>query len=116
MQPLHDRIEARRIGRHAWKYVLWILALSVGTCQGARQQHAEAAPQEKLATQDSLSVQVVRADDVPVRAGEDFNFTFKLDRAPTFSEGGIEYVISGPGGKPTWGVGVSLVAGEQECK
>jgi hypothetical protein len=116
MQLLHGRIEAKRTGWRAWKHALWIVALSVGTCQASPQQHAEAVPQEKLTTQDSLSVQVVKADDVPVRAGEDFNFTFKLDKAPTFSEGGIEYLISGPGGKPTWGAGVPLVAGEQECK
>jgi hypothetical protein len=116
MQPPQAKTEAKRTGRRTWKHALWILGFSAGICQGAPQQHAEAVPQEKLTTQDSLSVQVVKADDVPVRAGEDFNFTFKLDKAPTFSEGAIEYLISGPGGKPTYGVGVSLVIGEQECK
>jgi hypothetical protein len=72
--------------------------------------------QETLSTSDSLSVQVVRFDDVPVKAGDVFNFTFKLDSAPNFPGFGVVYVISGPGGMPTLQTSASCIPGEQECK
>jgi hypothetical protein len=93
---------------------LWMLALSVGVCHGRPQQKEQAAPQENLTTQDSVSVQAIKTDDVPVKAGEDFNFTFVLDQAPTFSGGGILYVISFPGGSIH--TSAPIVPGERECK
>lgn len=93
-----------------------ILLFSVSTETSLAQKHEEVTAQEDLRTQDSLSVQVVKFDDVPVRAGESFSFTFVLDKAPTVTGGGIMYVVSGPGGAIRIQTSANLVAGERECR
>ena len=98
----------------AYRCALWMLLLSAGVCRALPQQPGQGAPQENLTTHDSLSVQAVKADDVPVKAGEDFNFTFVLNRVPTFSGGGILYRISFAGGNVQ--TSVPIVPGERECK
>jgi hypothetical protein len=100
----------------AYRYALWILLLLLAVvCRALPQQRQQATPQENLTTQDSLSVQVVKADDVPVKAGEDFSFSFLLNREPT-GAGGIMYVISPPDGKPGIQTSANFVSGERECK
>jgi hypothetical protein len=100
-----------------YRCALWMLALSASVCHALPQQHEQAAPpQENLTTEDSLSVRVVKADDYPVKAGTDFNFSFLLDKAPNFSGGGIMYVLSPPGGKPGIQTSANLIPGERECK
>src|ERR1035437_6633608 len=114
MQLLWVRTEIRQARMRIYSCALWMLALSVGVCHGRPQQKEQAAPQENLTTQDSVSVQAIKTDDVPVKAGEDLNFTFVLDQAPTFSGGGILYVISFPGGSIH--TSAPIVPGERECK
>jgi hypothetical protein len=92
-----------------------MLLLSAGVCRALPQKHQQAAPQENLTTQDSLSVQVVKADDVPVKAGEDFNFSFLLNKEPT-GAGGILYVLSPPDGRPGIQTSANFAPGERECK
>jgi hypothetical protein len=102
--------------KQIYRYALWGLVLTAGVCRVLAQQRQEAAPQENLATRDSLSVQVIKIDDVPVKAGEDFNFSFLLDKAPTASGGGIMYIISPPDGRPGIQTSANLIPGERECK
>jgi hypothetical protein len=76
----------------------WVLVISATFCAGVPQKHEQASVQENLSVQDSLSVNVVKADDVPVRAGEDLTFTVTLDKPPNFKGSGLLYQIAGPGG------------------
>jgi hypothetical protein len=115
MHLLWARAETKKTKTRICERALWILVLSAGVCHGLPQQHEQVALQENLTTQDSLSVQVVKADDVRVKAGETFNFTFVLDKAPTLSAGSILYII-GPEGTPNIQSSVPLIAGERECK
>ncbi len=93
-----------------------MLAVTSAACTGLAQKHEQVTVQENLSTSDSLSVQVVKFDDVPVKAGDIFNFTFKLDSAPNFPGFGVVYVISGPGGIPSIQTSAACIPGEQECQ
>jgi hypothetical protein len=115
MQTLPVRVEIN-IRTQIYRYALWILVLSAGVCRALPQQHEQAAPQESLTIQDSLSVRVIKFDDVPIKAGEDFNFSFLLDEVPTFSGGGVMYVISPPDGRPGIQTSATVIPGERECK
>ena len=115
MKPVGVRIETKH-KTQIYGCALWMLALSAGVCRALPQQHEQAAPQENLTIQTGVSVQVVKITDVPVKAGENFNFSFLLDKAPTFSGGAILYTISPPGDKPGIQTGAVLIPGERECK
>jgi len=66
-------------------------------CAGAPQKHEQAQAQENPSTQDSVSVNSVKADDVSVRAGEDLTFTVTIDNPPKFDGDDVMYRIIGPG-------------------
>jgi hypothetical protein len=77
------RIEIKQKSQ-VYRCAVWMLVLFAGVCRALAQQHEQAAPQENLTIQDSISVQVIKFDDVPVKAGEDFNFSFLLNRVRPF--------------------------------
>src|SRR5664279_2247302 len=81
--------------RYIFRWSAWLLAMSATVCPGLPQKQEQASIQEKLSVQDSISVNVVRADDALVKAGEDFNCTVTLDKVPNF-KGGLQYTIAGP--------------------
>jgi len=83
----------------AARWPVWLLAMSATVCAGAHQKHEQASPQESVSVQDSLSVNVVRADDIPVKTGEDFSFTVTLDRGPNFKGASVQWRIDAPGEK-----------------
>ena len=88
--------------------LVWLLALSATICAEAPQNHEKASVQETVAVQDSVSVNAVKADDIPVKAGENFSFTVTLDRPPNFKGAGLHYSIAGPEGHPVINTGITL--------
>ncbi len=71
--------------------------MSATVCAGVPQKHEQVSAQENLSPQESVSVNVVKADDVPVRAGEDLSFTVTIDEAPKFNGDDLMYRVIGPG-------------------
>ena len=100
----------------ASRCLVWLLALSATVCAGTAQKHDQAPPKEEVAIQESVSVNVVKADDIPVKAGENFSFTVTLDRPPNFKGGGLLYSVAGPGGQPLIQTGISLEPGQRVYK
>ena len=101
-----------RVNKRAFR----MLSVLVFSCVALAQQNARVTVQDSTSLSDSVSVQVVKFDDVPVKAGDPFSFTFKLDRAPSFSGVGILFVISGPDGTPRIQTSAPCIPGEQECR
>jgi len=98
MQIRWIKPEDKSAKKHFYRWLVWLLVMSASVCEGVPQKHEQVTAQENLPIQDSVSVNVVKADDVPVRAGEDFTFTVTLDKAPNFKGSMLLYQITGPGG------------------
>ena len=82
------------------------------TAQG--QRNFQVQIEQKLSVDAAPSIST---NDVPVKAGEMFSFTVKIDPAPNFNGGNLIFVISGPsGGGPSYGVqsSIGLVPGQRE--
>ena len=94
--------------------LVWLLALSATICAGAPQKHEQASAQKTVSVQDSVSVNVIRADDIPVKAGEPFSFTVTMDRPPNFKGAALLYSIAAPGGNPTLNTGIEIYPNKQE--
>lgn len=81
---------------------------------------AQDQKQFQIPIEQKLSVDVtpsISTNDVPVKAGEMFAFTVKVDKAPNFNGGNLIFVISGPsGGGPSYGVrsSIGLIPGQKE--
>lgn len=112
MQIRHVKAEDRLSGKYITRWSLWLLVVSATVCAGVSQKHEQPSAQETVSPQDNVSVNSVKADDVPVKAGEDFSFTVVLDKPPNFEGGGLHYRIAGPGGTPTISSGFTLYPGQ----
>jgi hypothetical protein len=77
----------------------------------AAQQNQTANTQEKLAVSASAKATVTSGSD-EVRAGEDFEFTLKLDKAPNFDGGGLTVTFSPTSGRGSAVAGSSTKSGE----
>lgn len=65
--------------------------------------------------QSQASIGISRADDVPVKAGEDVGFTVTLDKPPNFEGGTVQCLITSPSGA-TISMGTDLHPGEVKYK
>ena len=84
-------------------------------CMSAQdQKHFQIPIEQKLSVDVTPSIST---NDVPVKAGEMFAFTVKVDKAPNFNGGNLIFVISGPsGGGSSYGVqsSIGLIPGQKE--
>jgi len=100
--------------KHTFRRSLWLLVVCATVCEGVPQEHQQVSVQENLSLQDSVSVNVVKAGDALVKAGEEVSFTATLDKALSFNGGGLQYTIVGPGGAGI-NSGVALSPGQLKC-
>jgi hypothetical protein len=108
MEIRQIKLGSIRSKQYISRWSVWLLAMSATVCAGLPQKHEQASAPENLSVQDSVSVSSVKADDVPVRAGEDFTFTVTLDKPPNFTGGSLDYRIVGPGGTPNISMGFMI--------
>ena len=79
------------------KHLAASLALCAASLSMLAQQNQTATLQEHATTSDSVEA-TVTASSGDIKAGEDFQFTVTLNRAPRFEGGGVAFTTDAPNG------------------